>query len=88
MAPTLSGATDTERDAERRRAALFAGMSPRRKAELVEDANRTSRELALAGLAARYPGATESQRERLLLGLLVGEPLASEIYGPPPSLDG
>lgn len=88
MASTLTGAADTEPEAERRRVALFAGMSPRRKVELVEDPNRTSRELALAGLAARYPGATERQRERLLLGLIVGEPLASEIYGPPASFDG
>ncbi|MGB5815856.1 MAG: hypothetical protein WBI27_11675 [Thermoanaerobaculia bacterium] len=62
-------------------------MSSRRKVELVEDANRTARELALAGIAARHPMATEQQRERLLLGLVVGEPLATKIYGPAPVLD-
>ena len=87
MTSTFSGIHDTERAIEARRAELFRSMSPKRKVELVEDANRTARELALAGIATRYPTATKRQHYRLLLGLVIGEPLASEIYGPPPVLD-
>ena len=84
MSSIITGAEDTDRAAEARRAGLFRAMSPRRKVELVEDANRTARELALAGIVARHPTATEQQRDRLLLGLILGEPLATEIYGPAP----
>jgi len=84
MTSTLEGAEDTDRATAARQAELFRSMTPKRKVELVEDANRTARELALAGIVARYPTATEQQHDRLLLGLIVGEPLATEIYGPAP----
>ena len=78
---------DTSADAERQRIRLLRGMSPQRKVELVEDANRTARHLALAGIAARHPGATTEEQNRLLLGLILGESLAAQVYGPPPSFD-
>lgn len=84
MNSILRGAEDTDRAAAARQADLFRSMEPSRKVELVEDANRTARQLALAGIAARHPEATDKQRDRLLLGLIVGEPLATEIYGPAP----
>ena len=86
MISKTNGVVDTDRATEARRAAVFRDMAPGRKLELVEDANRTARELALAGITARCPTATEGQRERMLLGLILGEPLATDLYGPPPAL--
>jgi hypothetical protein len=84
MTSTFTGAEDTDRAAADHQAELFRKMPPKRKVELVEDANRTARALALAGIAARYPTATEQQCDRLLMGIIVGEPLATAIYGPAP----
>ena len=57
-------------------------MSPGRKVSLVEDANRTARRLALAGIGLRFPDASPSQRFRLLMDLLLGGELAAKAYGP------
>jgi hypothetical protein len=75
---------DTDPEIERRRIELYRAMSPQRKVELVEDANRTARELALAGIAHRFPEATEAERTRILFGLVLGEELATRVYGPHP----
>jgi len=48
---------------------------------LIEEANRMSRNLALAGLRERHPGASPEEIRRRLMGLLLGEELASRIYG-------
>ena len=84
MAKMRKALSDTDRSSELARARILREMPPHRKVELVEDANRTARELALAGIAARHPKATDKQLDRLLLGLIVGEPLATAIYGPAP----
>lgn len=78
--------SDTDPEIEAVRARLFRDMSPARKVELAEDANRTCRMLALAGIAQRHPEASEAQRFRLLMGLVLGEELATAAYGPPPDL--
>jgi hypothetical protein len=75
---------DTDPEIERRRIELYRSMSPQRKVELVEDANRTARELAMAGIALRHPEATEAERVRILFGLILGEELATQVYGPHP----
>jgi len=49
---------------------------------LVEDANRTARRLALAGIQLRCPDASEEERSRLLMDLLLGEELAAQAFGP------
>ena len=64
---------------------IYRRMPPWRKVELLEDANRTARLLALAGLAARHPQESPERLRRRLLGLTLGEDLASDVYGP---LDG
>lgn len=61
-------------------------MEPRRKVELVEDANRTSRLLALAGIAVRHPELTIKDRQRILMDLVLGKDLARQAYGPTPDL--
>ena len=64
---------------------IYRRMPAWRKVELVDDANRTARQLALAGLKARHPTEGPERLRRRLFGLMLGEELASEVYGP---LDG
>ena len=59
-------------------------MPASRKVRLVEDANRTSRVLALAGIALRFPQASAVERQRLLMDLVLGRELAKRVYGPLP----
>jgi len=43
--------------------------------------NASARTLALAGLRARHPHASEAELRRRLAGLLVGDELARKVYG-------
>jgi len=78
--------TDTSSAAAAVQIRVLRGMSARRKVSLVEDANRTARRLALAGIGLRFPGATQEERNRLLMDLLLGRELAERVYGPPPTM--
>lgn len=57
-------------------------MPASRKVGLVEDANRTARRLALAGIGLRFPDASEQERVRRLMDILLGADLAARVYGP------
>lgn len=61
---------------------IYRRMPAWRKVELVEDANRTARQLAMIGLRARHPGESVARLRRRLLGLVLGEETAKKIYGP------
>lgn len=61
---------------------VLRAMPASRKIGLVEDANRTARHLAFAGIGLRYPGASELERVRLLMDLVLGADLAALVYGP------
>ena len=74
--------TDTSPEATEVQFRILRGMPAWRKVQLVEDANRTARQLALAGISLRHPEASETERVRLLLELVLGESLAAEVYGP------
>ena len=50
--------------------------------ELVDDAIRTSRHLAMMGLRSRHPGESIERLRRRLCGLVLGEELAARVYGP------
>lgn len=76
---------DTTPEAEAVQMEIFRRMSGRRKIELVEEANRNARELALAGLRQRHPGAGPEELFRRLMDLTLGEELAERVYGPLPS---
>lgn len=76
---------DTSPDAGRVALDVYRRMPAWRKAQVVDEANRTARQLAMAGLRARHPEESLGQLRRRLLGLALGEELATEIYGP---LDG
>ena len=75
-------ATDTSDDAAEVQYRVMRTMSPSRKVALVEDANRTARRLALAGIQLRCPDASDEERSRLLIELLLGEELAGRAFGP------
>jgi hypothetical protein len=84
----MAGVNDTSAEAAEVRFELLRAMLPSRKIGLVEDANRTARRLALAGIELRFPGAPAGQRVRLLMDLVLGCELAARVYGPHPETPG
>ena len=74
--------TDTSIDAAEVQLRVLRAMSPSRRVALVEDANRTARRLALAGIAVRCPQASAAERARLLMDVVLGEELATRAFGP------
>ncbi len=60
---------------------LFRDAPAWRKMEMLTQLNKSARLLALAGLRQRYPRAGEQELQRRLAGLLLGEDLASKVYG-------
>ena len=74
----VPGVTDTSSEAAEVQRRLLRAMPPSRKVSLVEDANRTARRLALAGIELRLPRASAAQRFRLLMDLVLGEELAAQ----------
>lgn len=79
--PPLSDTSPEIHSAQLRR---YREMSVERKLALVEDANATARILALTGLAARHPGASERELHLRLFHLLHGRELATKAWGPLP----
>jgi hypothetical protein len=61
---------------------VLRAMPASRKVALVEDANRTARRLALAGIGLRFPEASQEARVRLLMDIVLGVELAERVYGP------
>ncbi len=74
--------SDTSADAEAVMLAIYRRMPAWRKVELVDDANRTARQLAMIGLRSRHPGESLATLRRRLLGLVLGEEIAAKVYGP------
>ena len=74
--------TDTPKEIEDLLIDIYRRMPPWRKIELVEDANRTARQLAWAGLHSRHPGESKSRLRRRLLDMVLGEEMALAAYGP------
>jgi len=73
---------DTSPDAERVLLDLLRKAPPWRKLELVGQLNETVRTLALSGLRLRHPQAGPEELRRRLAGMLLGEELATRVYGP------
>ena len=74
--------SDTTPEIEALLTRIYRRIPSHRKLELVEDANRTARQLAFSGLRARHPGETVTKLRRRLAGLVLGETLAAAAYGP------
>ena len=72
---------DTTADAEAVQTQLLRQMSAARKLELVASAGEAARILALAGLRARHPEASEAERWRLLHEIELGTDLAQRAFG-------
>lgn len=74
--------TDAPPEIEERVVEIYRRMPAWRKLGLVDDANRTARQLAMIGLRSRHPGEPLPKLRRRLLGLVLGEELATRVYGP------
>jgi hypothetical protein len=73
---------DTSAVAEAVMLDIYRRMPSWRKLEIVDDANRTARQLAIIGLRSRHPQDSPARLRRRLLALVLGEPKATEVYGP------
>jgi hypothetical protein len=71
---------DTDADAEARQIAAWRAMTPAALARLVDEASQAVRDLAMAGLKARYPGATDRELTIRFAALTVGDELAERAY--------
>jgi predicted component of type VI protein secretion system len=58
---------------------LWRQASPTRKMHMLAQLNAAARLLALSGLRARFPQASESELHFKLAGLLLGEELARKV---------
>lgn len=75
---------DTDAEAEARQIEAWRRMSSIQIAELITGASRAARALALAGLRARHPAASERELLIRLAALTLGRDLARRVY---PELD-
>ena len=75
---------DTSPEVERMLLAYWRATPAWQKLERVSQLNRSARQLALAGLRRRHPDASPQLLQRLLADLLLGPPLAAEVYVPLP----
>lgn len=82
VTPPRTLSVDTTPEAEAVQIDIYRRMTAQRKLEIVEEENRTARELALAGLRQRHPTAGPEELFRRLMDLLLGEELAARVYGP------
>ena len=73
--------SDTQPEAEQVLIQLLRAAPVARKLEMLGQMNAAARQLALQGLQARHPEATEAQLRRYLADLLLGPELAARAYG-------
>jgi hypothetical protein len=74
-------ASDTTPEAREVQLELYRRMSPARKIELIFDAYRTGRLLAMAGIRMLNPTATEKQIWHIWAKRHLGEDLYNKVYG-------
>lgn len=72
---------DTHPKMEALQIELWRAASPTRKMQMLAQLNQSVRLLAMAGLRLQYPRAGEAELRRRLAGLLLGEEIASKVYG-------
>jgi len=73
--------SDTNPKMEELQIRLLRETPPWRKMQMLAGLNAAARKLALAGLRRRFPQSGEAELRRRLAGLLLGEELASKVYG-------
>jgi hypothetical protein len=72
---------DTHPKMEALQIELWRQASPIKKMNMLAQLNASVKLLALTGLRAQYPQASEGELRRKLAGLLLGEELACRVYG-------
>ncbi len=72
---------DTHPQMESLQIQLLRQAPPWRKLEMVWQMNAAVQDLALSGLMRRYPEDSPTKLRRRLAGLLLGEELATRVYG-------
>jgi hypothetical protein len=73
-------ADDTPLDVERRQIEGWRRMTPMQKADAIVTASQAARDMALAGIRDRYPGASPREQFLRLAILTLGRELASRAY--------
>lgn len=73
--------TDTNPKMEALQIQLWRQASPTRKMQALAQLNASAKTLALTGLRSQYPQASDAELRRRLAGLLLGEELATKVYG-------
>ena len=73
--------SDTHPKIEAIQIQLWREASPTRKMNMVAQLNATVRLLALSGLRSRFPQASESELQRRLADLILGDELARKVFG-------
>lgn len=76
--------SDTSPEAERVQFDLLRQTPFWRNVQLLDDLIMAARDLSLAELRSRFPGASEGEYQRRLATLLLGPELATKVYGPEP----
>jgi hypothetical protein len=74
-------ATDTNPKMEALQIQLLRQTSIAQRLDILAGLNASARMLALVGLRSLYPHACETEIQRRLAGLLLGEELACLVYG-------
>ena len=73
--------SDTDPKMEALQIQAWRQASPTRKMNMLAQLNASARRLALTGLRAQYPQASEAELRLKLAGLLFGDELARKVYG-------
>jgi hypothetical protein len=76
--------TDTHPKMEALQIQLWRQASPAQKMKMLAQLNASAQALALTGLRARCPQASEAELRRKLADLLLGEELARQVFGDAP----
>jgi hypothetical protein len=76
---------DTTPEAEQVLLELLRRAPAWRRLQLADQMSSTARNLSLAGLRARHPGASESELRRRFADIHLGPELAAKAYGPGPA---
>jgi len=73
--------SDTHPKIEALQIQLWRQASPIRKMNMLAQLNASARMLAMTGLRARFPQASEAELRFKLASLLLGDELARKVYG-------
>ncbi len=76
---------DTTPEAEAILFKLWREAPAWRKLQMMEALNKSARQLSLIGLKQRHPNASPEELRRRLATIVLGEELATRVYGPSPS---